>query len=184
MPRQPILNPAPPAPSTAPTKISFSVKQSLIAIALSSLCLAVAQASTSSQSSGSQSMSASPIEASETISSNTISSNTISSNTISSNTISSNTISSNTISSNTAFLAQTSTSLHRLSQPASALADRLSAPLRQRSSGQMRHVWNRHWLPDRTSASPSFSALEQTWFSWYRWWQLQGVKSRSTTNAE
>ena len=163
MPRQPILNSAPLAPA-AKTSLSvrpISVKQSsfrqgLIAIALGSLCLAVVQASGSSRSN----LSASPIEATATVS--------------------------EAVSSDMVFLAQASTSLHRLSQPASkVLSDHLPASLHPRSSGQMRYVWNRHWFPARTSAStPSFSALEQTWFSWYRWWQLQSVKPRSAANAE
>ena len=45
----------------------------------------------------------------------------------------------------------------------------------------MRYVWDQRWLPARTPASTtSFSTLDQTWFSWYRWWQLQAVRSRST----
>ena len=57
----------------------------------------------------------------------------------------------------------------------------LQRSLHRRSSRLqgMRYVWDQRWLPARTPASTtSFSALDQTWFSWYRWWQLQAVKSR------
>ncbi|MBD3884799.1 hypothetical protein IFO70_23980 [Phormidium tenue FACHB-886] len=43
----------------------------------------------------------------------------------------------------------------------------------------MRYVWNRHWLPRDRASQTSFSVLEKSWFSWYRWWQLQEAKSKA-----
>jgi hypothetical protein len=177
MSRQPIPNSAPPAPSA---KTSFSIRQSLIAIALggslSGLGLAIAQTSNPSQ----LIQSVSPAETIETLSSNA------------------------------AFLAQASISLQRLSQltrnvslastslassasfgsqesrPASHSSQHFQLqPLQRASRFQgMRYVWNRRWLPARNPASTtSFSTLDQTWFSWYRWWQLQAVKSRSSNTS-